>query len=111
MIDEAPLFLANDRVVFREFIKKKVCRKPTKDIFSIVDNGKLKPSKALQDAFGEVLNGNHEFVLVMGKMMIFYFAFVLCNKILSTSPGTYNHIGFRLIRSRCMQESHHFLIA
>jgi DUF2075 family protein len=83
MIDEAPLFLGNDRVVFREFIKKKVCRKPSKDIFNIVDNGKLKPSKALQDAVGEVLNGNHEFVLVMEQQVAYATVLKLVQKNMS----------------------------
>jgi DUF2075 family protein len=71
VINEAPLFLSEDRPKLREFIKKHTKKKATKDIFKVIENGKLKPSKALQDAVGEVMNGNHEFVLIMEQQVAY----------------------------------------
>lgn len=71
MIKEAPLFLKQDGVKLREHILKRVKHKSKLDLFEIVNNGKLKPSKALQDAVGSVLNGNEEFTLVMEQEVAF----------------------------------------
>ena len=71
MIEEAPLFLKQDGVKLREHISKHVKHKSKLDLFEIVNNGKLKPSKALQDAVGSVLNGNEEFTLVMEQEVAF----------------------------------------
>lgn len=71
MIEEAPLFLKQDGVKLKEHIKAHVKHKSKLDLFEIVNNGKLKPSKALQDAVGSVLNGNEEFTLVMEQEVAF----------------------------------------
>ena len=71
MIEEAPLFLKQDALKLNEHIKKHVKHKSKLDLFEIANNGKLKPSKALQDAVGSVLNGNEEFTLVMEQEVAF----------------------------------------
>ena len=71
MIEESPLFLKQDTVKLRDHIKSHVRHKSTLDLFDIINNGKLKPSKALQDAVGSVLNGNEEFTLVMEQEVAF----------------------------------------
>ncbi len=71
VINEAPLFLSQDRSSLRDFIKKHTINKPIKNLFEIIEHGKLKPSKALQDAVGEVMNGNNEFVLIMEQQIAY----------------------------------------
>lgn len=71
MINEAPLFLKQDGTKLNEYIKKHARHKSKLDLFEIANNGKLKPSKALQDAVGSVLNGNEEFTLVMEQEVAF----------------------------------------
>ena len=71
MIEEAPLFLKQDGIKLREHIAEHVKHKSKLDLFNIVNNGQLKPSKALQDAVGSVLNGNEEFTLVMEQEVAF----------------------------------------
>jgi uncharacterized protein len=71
VIDEAPLFLSEDRKALTSFIKKHTKNKPSKNLFEIIEHGKLKPSKALQDAVGEVMNGNQEFVLIMEQQVAY----------------------------------------
>jgi DUF2075 family protein len=71
VIDEAPLFLAEDRTLLRDFVKKHIKKKASKNLFEIIEHGKLKPSIALQDAVGEVMNGNHEFVLIMEQQVAY----------------------------------------
>lgn len=71
MIAEAPLFLKQDTIKLRDHIKEHVKHKSKLNLFEIVNNGKLRPSKALQDAVGSVLNGNDEFTLVMEQEVAF----------------------------------------
>ena len=64
VVSKAPLFYKNDREALGTFINKHV-KKPTKrDLFEVIDNGKLKPSKALQDSILGLLDGKEEFVMV-----------------------------------------------
>ena len=63
-INDAPIFLQEDGTALSDFIARYVNKKSKKDLFDIIENGKLKPSKALQDAVGSVLNGNEEFEMI-----------------------------------------------
>lgn len=47
-----------------EFIAQRISKPSKKDLFDIIENGTLKPSKALQDTIGSILNGNDEFEMV-----------------------------------------------
>lgn len=64
VINEAPLYIYNDRDDLREFITKYVKNKAKSDILYRIDNGKIRPSKALQDALESMLNGNEEFIMI-----------------------------------------------
>ncbi len=63
-IESAPVFLMEQGEELQEFIAKYVKNPSNRKLFDIIDHGKLKPSKALQDAVGSVMNGNKEFELV-----------------------------------------------
>lgn len=64
VIKEAPVFLQHDGTKLSDFIASKVQKKSDKDLFDIIENGKLKPSKSLQDVVGSVLNGNTSFEMI-----------------------------------------------
>lgn len=63
-ISLAPIFLRNDVSKLRDFIKKYVKKKGNEDLLLKIENGKLKPAKALQDAVLSMINGNEEFILI-----------------------------------------------
>lgn len=63
-VDLAPVFLQNDLVKLRNFIKKFIKKKDNIDLLMKIENGKLKPAKALQDSLGSMLKGNREFYLI-----------------------------------------------
>ena len=63
-IADAPVFLQKDGEKLQEFIVKHVTKKSEKNLFEIIENGKIKPSKSLQDAVGSILNGNSEFEMI-----------------------------------------------
>lgn len=64
-VSDAPVFLQSDGYSLSEFISEHVSSKPKAgDIFQIIENGKLKPSKSLQDSVGKILDGNPEFMMI-----------------------------------------------
>ena len=64
VVSKAPLFYKNDREKLGEFVKKHIKKPANRDLFEVIDNGKLKPSKALQDSILDLLDGKDEFVMV-----------------------------------------------
>ena len=63
-IELAPLFLKRDQLKLREFVKQFV-KKPDKgEILYTIENGKIKPSIALQDAISSLLKGNRVFTMI-----------------------------------------------
>lgn len=63
-IDLAPIFLAKDTIKLRNFIKTYIKKKDNCDLLMKIENGKLKPAKALQDSLASMLKGNKEFYLI-----------------------------------------------
>lgn len=64
IIHLAPVFLMEDASKLREFILRYVSKPSNRNLFEIIDYGKLRPSKSLQSAVGSILNGNKEFELI-----------------------------------------------
>lgn len=62
--DEAPLYGKGDARALREFIKKYIKYGDNSDILCRIENGKIKPSKKLQDALYNMLHGNNEFLMI-----------------------------------------------
>ena len=60
----APIFLMEDLVKLRNFIKTYIRKKDGVDLLMKIENGKLKPAKALQDSLASMLKGNKEFYLI-----------------------------------------------
>ncbi|MBR5136889.1 MAG: DUF2075 domain-containing protein [Clostridia bacterium] len=63
-IKDAPAFLEQDGMELAEFIVKHASKPSDKKLFEIIEHGKLKPSKSLQETVGSVLNGNEEFEMI-----------------------------------------------
>lgn len=62
---EAPFFIKSEQKEFSDFIKKFVTHKSSKgDIMYIIDHGRIKPTKALQDSLVSMVKGNREFILL-----------------------------------------------
>ncbi len=70
--DEAPFFIKNQVMEMRNFIKKYIYKKSTNgDLLYEIDNGRIKPSKALQDYLVSLMKGNKEFVLLDDQVVAF----------------------------------------
>lgn len=71
IIKEAPIFLQRDGLKLREFIKKYIKKTDHGKLLYEIDHGKIKPSKALQDAIGSMLHGNQEFYMIDEQKVAF----------------------------------------
>ena len=83
-IADAPVFLQEDSEDLSGFIAGHVSVPSKKDLFDIIENGKLKPSKALQDTIGSILNGNDEFEMVDEQQVAYATVLKLVEKTISS---------------------------
>lgn len=70
-INLAPIFFSHDAIKLREFISKYVKKHDNGQILYKIENGKIKPSKALQDAVTSLMDGNEEFVMIDEQKVAF----------------------------------------
>ena len=84
IIEEAPLFLKADREKLAEFIKKYVSKSDNGEILYEIENGKIKPSLALQDEIVKMLDGNDTFKLLDEQKIAYETILELVNDSLNT---------------------------
>lgn len=70
-LEEAPAFTRGEVGKLREFIKKCVVTGDNKEILYQVDNGKIRPSKSLQNSIASMLKGNKEFVMIDEQKIVY----------------------------------------
>lgn len=70
-IKKAPVFLSGDARKLAEFISKYIKYGDNKKTLYDIDNGKIKPSKALQDSIKSMLEGNKEFILIDEQKVVY----------------------------------------
>jgi DUF2075 family protein/SOS-response transcriptional repressor LexA len=96
-IKKAPLFLKPDAEKLRQFIKAHVKYGDKNKLMYRIDQGKIKPSKALADQLASMLKGNEEFVMIDDQKVVFEMALALVAKaakgkkqviIVEGGPGT-----------------------
>ena len=68
----APFFIKNEVSAFSEFVKKHITKKSSKgDLLYLIDHGRLRPTKALQDSLASMVKGNKEFMLLDEQAVCF----------------------------------------
>lgn len=70
-VDEAPLFARGEVSKLREFIKASVKIGDDKQLLYDIDNGKIKPSKSLQDSIKRMIEGNQEFIMLDDQKVVY----------------------------------------
>ena len=70
-VDEAPLFARGEVSKLREFIKESVKIGDDKQLLYDIDNGKIKPSKSLQDSIKSMIEGNQEFIMLDDQKVVY----------------------------------------
>ena len=61
---EAPAFTSGQMKQLQAFIRKNIRAGDQKKILYVIDNGKIRPSKSLQDSLASMMKGNKEFTLI-----------------------------------------------
>ena len=67
----APLFSKNDRQDLLGFIKKHIKYGDNRETLYLIDKGKLKPSKSLQDSLNKMIEGNDEFIILDQQKVVY----------------------------------------
>ncbi|MGN0188518.1 MAG: DNA/RNA helicase domain-containing protein [Candidatus Cryptobacteroides sp.] len=70
-LEMAPVFLENDTSKLSKFVSGFVRKRGELDLLFIIEDGRLRPAKALQDALGSMLKGNQEFYLIDEQKVAF----------------------------------------
>ena len=70
-IKEAPMFGTNDFEKLRRFIKKYIVEGDDRELLYKIENGKIRPSKRLQDSLAKMLQGNKEFNMIDEQKVIY----------------------------------------
>lgn len=71
VIELAPMFIKHEENKLRDFILKYVIKCSKRNLLYLIDNGRIRPSKALQDALGSMLRGNDEFVMIDEQKVVY----------------------------------------
>ncbi len=78
-LEKAPAFCKGEKAKLQEFIKKYVRKGDKNNIIFRIENGKIKPSKALADSIVKMLKGNKEFVMIDDQKIVYENALALAN--------------------------------
>ena len=71
-LDVAPFFIKTEVREFSAFVKKFVTKKSTTgDLLYLIDHGRIRPSKSLQDMLVSMVKGNQEFILLDEQTVCF----------------------------------------
>lgn len=77
LLTQAPTFIRGDAEKLSDFIKKHVKYGDNRNLMYMIDNGEIRPTKKLADAFGKMLKGNREFVMLDEQKIVYEHAFRL----------------------------------
>ena len=68
---EAPVFTEGQVADLRAFIKKVIHKGDDEKVLYMVDHGKIKPSKSLQDSIESMVRGNEEFIMIDEQRVVY----------------------------------------
>lgn len=87
---EAPVFLKKDVIKLQDYITKYITAKSSDDqLLYKIDNGKIKPSKSLQDSIDSMLCGNKEFEMIDEQAVAYDF---IMNAIKNAQTDNKKHV-------------------
>jgi DUF2075 family protein/predicted ATPase len=86
-LKEAPVFLKDDALKLRDFIKSHIKYGDKNNVMYRINNGKIKPSKNLADQLTSMINGNNEFVLIDDQKVAYETALELASASLGSKKN------------------------
>ncbi len=78
--EEAPVFTMGQVLELRSFIKKCVRKGDENKVLYRIEQGKIRPSKSLQDAIVSMVEGNEEFVMIDEQRVVYEQVLKLSNQ-------------------------------
>lgn len=79
-LEKAPAFIKGDVEKLRDFINKYIQYGDDKETLYMIENGKIRPSKSLQDTLSSMLNGNEEFIMIDDQKIVYETALDMARK-------------------------------
>ena len=70
-VEDAPIYARGEVSKLREFIKQSVKVGDDKQLLYDIDNGKIKPSKSLQNAIKSMIEGKQEFIMLDEQKVVY----------------------------------------
>ncbi|MCP2035477.1 DUF2075 family protein/predicted ATPase [Planomicrobium sp. HSC-17F08] len=83
-MDLAPVYAKGDVDKLRAFIKKYIRKGDQKEILYQIELGRIRPSKSLQDALLNMLQGNEEFIMIDEQKVMYEWALQLAKEAVET---------------------------
>jgi uncharacterized protein len=84
-IEQAPVFVKGQAQQLRNFIKRYIRFGDNKENLYKIENGRIRPSKSLQDSLNLMLKGNDEFVMIDDQKVVYEEAVHLAKEALRTN--------------------------
>lgn len=70
-LKDAPAFTRGQVDDLRSFIKRNIVKGDEKKLLYTIENGKIKPSKSLQESIAKMLRGNREFIMLDEQKVVY----------------------------------------
>ncbi len=70
-LEDAPTFTRGQVNKLRAFIKKNIIKGDNEELLYLIEHGKIKPSKSLQESIAKMLKGNREFVMLDEQKVVY----------------------------------------
>ncbi|MDQ0350322.1 DUF2075 family protein [Alkalibacillus filiformis] len=80
----APVYTKGDVAKLRDFIKKHIVYGDQKEVLYQIEQGKIRPSKSLQDSLTSMLQGNEEFIMIDEQKVFYETALQLADRAIQT---------------------------
>lgn len=71
IVDQSPFYIKDEEQELKSFIEHYIKKADQSKILYLIDNGRLRPSKALQDALKSMMDGNEEFIMIDEQKVVF----------------------------------------
>ncbi|NCC14350.1 MAG: DUF2075 domain-containing protein, partial [Spirochaetia bacterium] len=71
LLEQSPLYCRPDAEQLASFIKRYIHKGDAKQTLYYIENGKIRPSKSLQDCLASMLRGKREFVLIDEQKVVY----------------------------------------
>ncbi|MCR5608279.1 MAG: DUF2075 domain-containing protein [Lachnospiraceae bacterium] len=68
---EAPVYTKGQLQQLREYIKSYIRKGDNKEVLYLIDHGKIRPSKSLQNTIASMVKGNKEFIMIDEQKVVF----------------------------------------